>query len=342
MKKISIIVPCYNVEKYIDRCADSLVHQTIGEAALELIFVDDASTDGTWNRLCEWEKNYPESIVLIRCDKNGRQGTARNIGLQHATAEYISFMDSDDWVERDMYEKMLSIITETGVDVVAGLYQREGSDGKIYHEEKAYSGPADQICSVREGEQASLPPSSCCKLYRREIIFDNDLFFPEGLCYEDNYWMVLLSFYVRSFYVIGEVFYHYFVNFDSTVMKRDAVHHMDRLEIERMKLEELKRRGFYEKNRARLDFQFLRYYYINTLHIFFTRFEQLPYELICQMQDTVCQTVPDFAQNPYLDRLNWVEQFFLKTAGMSLSRQEFEEIGAGYRADLRAVEQGKM
>lgn len=109
MKKISVIIPCYNVEKEIDRCIQSLVDQTILLSQMELIFVDDASEDATMEKLSKWEEQYPESILVIHCEENGKQGTARNIGMQYATGEYIGFVDSDDYVEPEMYQKMCRI-----------------------------------------------------------------------------------------------------------------------------------------------------------------------------------------------------------------------------------------
>lgn len=70
-EKVSVIIPCYNVELYIDRCLNSVVNQTIGLDKLEIICVNDASTDGTWEKLCSWEKKYSENIILINCTENG-------------------------------------------------------------------------------------------------------------------------------------------------------------------------------------------------------------------------------------------------------------------------------
>ncbi len=101
-KLISIIIPCYNVQSYIDRCFQSLLAQTIDFDRLEIILVDDCSTDATWEKLTAIEAAYPESVMIIHCDENGHQGTARNIGLTYASAPYIGFVDSDDWIEPDM------------------------------------------------------------------------------------------------------------------------------------------------------------------------------------------------------------------------------------------------
>ena len=80
MKKVSVIIPCYNVESYIDRCFNSLVNQTIGMEHLELIFINDESTDCTMEKLLQYEQQYPENIILINFETNQRQGTARNTG----------------------------------------------------------------------------------------------------------------------------------------------------------------------------------------------------------------------------------------------------------------------
>ena len=107
MAEISIIIPCYNVEKYLMRCFLSLKNQTIGIENLELIFVDDASTDDTWDIIQKIENKYSQNVIAVHCDENGRQGRARNIGMTYATAEYIGFVDSDDWVEPNMFEILL-------------------------------------------------------------------------------------------------------------------------------------------------------------------------------------------------------------------------------------------
>ena len=101
MKKVSVIIPCYNAVKWLPKCFMSLVGQSIGIDNLELIFVNDASTDDgqTWNMLNEIEKAYPESIIIIDLPHNRRQGGARNEGLKYASGEYIAFVDADDWVE---------------------------------------------------------------------------------------------------------------------------------------------------------------------------------------------------------------------------------------------------
>lgn len=108
--KISVIVPCYNCAEYVSNCINSILNQTIGFENIELLLIDDASTDNTSDILKKYEERYPDNIGVILCEKNGRQGTARNIGLQYASGEYVSFVDSDDWIRSDMYERLLFIM----------------------------------------------------------------------------------------------------------------------------------------------------------------------------------------------------------------------------------------
>ena len=135
-KKISVIVPCYNVSEFIDRCVKSLTEQTIGIENMECIFVDDASTDDTLEKLLAWERKFPESILVIPCRENHRQGAARNIGLCHATGQYIGFVDSDDYVDAEMYEKMYQKAIDFCCDVVGSFSVRERRDGvRLYRDE---------------------------------------------------------------------------------------------------------------------------------------------------------------------------------------------------------------
>ena len=110
MKKISVIIPCYNIAPWIDRCMASIAVQTIGLDDLEVICIDDASTDGTWEHLQRWERKFPDHILLIRQDVNRRQGAARNLGLQYASAPYIAFVDGDDQLEPDYFEQLYAPI----------------------------------------------------------------------------------------------------------------------------------------------------------------------------------------------------------------------------------------
>ena len=128
--KISIILPCYNVEKYIKRCAKSLIEQSIGIENLELIFVNDASADLTLSMLAEIEQEYPNASLVINMPENRKQGAARNIGLQYANADYIGFVDYYDWIEPNMYEKLYLKMNEYNCDLASCYPFEDYPDGR--------------------------------------------------------------------------------------------------------------------------------------------------------------------------------------------------------------------
>ena len=115
MPKVSVIVPFYNVEKYIEKCLNSLVNQSLEE--IEIILVNDGSQDSSKEKAKEIEKKFPNKIKYYE-KANGGLGDARNFGIKYATGEYIAFLDSDDYVEPTMYEEMYEKAKQENADMV--------------------------------------------------------------------------------------------------------------------------------------------------------------------------------------------------------------------------------
>ena len=120
MKKVSVVVPVYNTEKYLDICLNSLVNQTIDD--IEIIIVNDGSTDNSIKIIKKYMKQYPEKIVLLD-QKNSGISVARNNGISIAKGEFIGFVDSDDFVELNMYENLYNAIKNTKSDIVVCDYK---------------------------------------------------------------------------------------------------------------------------------------------------------------------------------------------------------------------------
>lgn len=184
MEKISVIVPVYNTEKYLSRCVESILLQTYKN--LEIILVDDGSTDKS-GEICENYRAKDERIVVIH-KKNGGQADARNAGLEVVTGDYIAFVDSDDWLEKDIYEYCINLFKVTNCDIVD--YQCVFSDGKS--PTKTYiKGYKIEIIEGKEilrdylyrGQTEKAPFSVCRKLYKRSLF--EKIRFPEGKVNED-------------------------------------------------------------------------------------------------------------------------------------------------------------
>lgn len=335
-KKISIIIPCYNVQSHIDRCINSLVRQTIGIESLELVLIDDASSDGTLKRLYQWEKRFPESIIVIACQENGRQGTARNIGIQYASAPYIGYVDADDWVEVEMYQKLYEKAVESGAQVTACLMGRDYGDGNFCNV-KQYNGKKEELIVIDSEEERheflkyGIPGGVVTKIYQCDFLKKNDIIFPEHLAYEDNYFGALVSYAVESVYVVNKVFYHYYYNPESTVSARNSLHQLDRLQIELMKLKELRSRGYESEFHEEIYGEFLKLYYINSLHLIFTRFDELPYDVLEQMKECVLQQFPDYKQSKTYEELSSIEKGFLLSLETEMTREKWSNLASNYR-----------
>lgn len=304
--KISVIIPCYNVEKYVWDCYLSLKKQTLGIEHLEIIFVDDGSTDSTWQRLSEIEADCPDSIMIIHCEENVRMGTARNIGLTYAAAPYVAFLDSDDWVEPDMYEKMYNKAVEYGCDVVCCDFIRDHGE-PVSRTPVKESGKNDRLLlvdSIDKRKQFILAGSmgyvAWNKLLKKELLTENEIYFPEKVVYEDNYWCSALYLYACHVYILEEKLYHYRVNFQSTVLKQEQPYYRDFLTVNLLKWQEWEKRGMLQTYYEELVYDFLSTCYLGYLKLLFLRFRKPSFEEYSLLKQEVLIRVPDYAENPYL------------------------------------------
>lgn len=229
--KLSIIVPVYNVLPYIRKCIDSLLSQTIED--FEIILIDDGSSDGTADILAEYALHYPQKIKLKRVE-NGGQGRARNIGMEMARGEFLGFIDSDDWIAPDMYEKLYNKSAATGADVVVCEWLAVYPDGK---EELL---PA----CVQEHWLASAGSASN-KIFRREIVGDTK--FPSGLWYEDFYFSTMLMLKANAIEYVLEPLYMYRQSPASTMRNNNSAKNLDLIVILDMLAEYMLDNGFKEE-----------------------------------------------------------------------------------------------
>ena len=218
MPKISIIIPVYNSENYIERCMESLVNQTLED--IEIIVVDDGSTDNSYSILERFAKK--DSRIKIIQQENAKQGAARNNGLRNALGDYITFVDIDDWISLDFCEKMLSTIEKTGADFVVSSAYRIKSNGKkrkytYYDEEKIYTEQNDIIKTIKIPETWSV----WSKLYKKEIL--NNIFFEEGTYYEDIEFLLKAVNNTKKIATVPNTYYYYFSNPTSTIKSKHSI-----------------------------------------------------------------------------------------------------------------------
>ena len=181
MKKVSIIVPVYNVEKYLAKCLDSLVNQTLED--VEFIVVDDGSKDNSQQIIDEFQTKYPDKIKSF-VKKNGGLSDARNFGLDRARGEYIGFVDSDDYVTAEMFEEMYSLAQKYDAEMVICNLQKVDENGKILQKLTQVPNMPEKIDLAKNLSVFSdLGYFACNKLFRREL-FENKRF-KKGVHFED-------------------------------------------------------------------------------------------------------------------------------------------------------------
>lgn len=174
-KAISIIMPCYNTEKYIGKTLASLFGQTMQD--FELVFINDGSTDGTLDILKECRDKYPDRVQIIDKENEG-QSKARNVGLDHATGEYVVFLDSDDYIDIDYLETLYKAAVDNNSEMVLSGQHKVDEHGNTIAN---INYPVDKYpgYSLRR-----LNPHG--KLYKRSFLDKHNIRFAEGKLYEDN------------------------------------------------------------------------------------------------------------------------------------------------------------
>lgn len=204
---VSVIIPIYNVEQYLEKCLDSVINQTYKD--LEIICVNDCSPDNSAQILLEYAQRDTR-IKIVNREKNGGVSAARNTGLDEAKGEYVYFIDSDDWIDLDYIEKMVSAITFSKTDVVVNTnviqeFENKPSKklvfGDLEIEENAFVDADNAINNIMW--------ASWAQLWDRKFLVKNGLGFLEGHIYEDMHFSPVAYSYMDKIYAIAASAYHY-------------------------------------------------------------------------------------------------------------------------------------
>lgn len=227
MKRLSIILPIYNVEKFLRICVQSIVEQTDFEN-YEVLLVDDGSTDGS-GRICdEFAGRY--SNITAYHKENGGVSSARNYGLQRAVSEYVMFVDPDDCIKCDILQTLLEASYTSHCDVLLADAVYMDEDGRYVRNripdlrhvgmlpDKLYTGE-DAVRAQLQGGMLQITVWS--GIYRRKFLTDNDLWFDEGIIHEDELWTPKMLLLARSVIYKDTKFYCYRIRSNSIMRKED-------------------------------------------------------------------------------------------------------------------------
>ncbi len=336
MKKISVIIPCYNVENHIDRCISSIESQTIGISDIELILVDDASDDNSYIKLKTWEEKYPDDIILIQHESNHGQSTARNTGLLHSSCDYIAFIDGDDWVDPLYLERMYKIAVTESCDLIQCGFIRETAASPVIADSS--NTVAEKNCEIINIESEEIrktiltnkkvSSNAPFKLIKKTLLTDNQIFFYDGLKYEDIAFGILLSMYSQKLCILPDKMYHYRVNESSTVLKKNESYHIDLISVWINLWSELNARGFYLTYKDEFELEFVYSCIMIFWKILALRFDNAPYsyyKLLCSLSKNF---IPDIQNNTYINHgsLGELHMLLLSSVLKEVDNNDFHRI----------------
>lgn len=255
---LSVIVPVYNTEKYLRRCMDALVGQTIDHSIFEIIAVNDGSTDSSLEILNEYKEKYPD-IVKVFSKENGGQATARNMGIELASGDYVGFADSDDYVDRTMFEKLYSKAVSKDADLVECHYHsmlelgEQDKDGLPKYKEIGTNG---KISSHKDVRELFFNPqvSPWNKIYKRKCLIEGNVKFPEGVIYEDTSFYIKALPYIKRQEYIDEKLVYYCVRNNSTMTANNGKRVGDIFTVLKDMLDYYREKKLFSSYRKELEF----------------------------------------------------------------------------------------
>lgn len=292
MAKISVIIPVYNVEKYIGQCLESVVGQSLPE--IEIICVDDKCTDNSMETVRKFARK-DKRIKILTHSKNKGLSAARNTGLKESSAPYVMFLDSDDWYDADMCAKMLNAMESSKADIaVCGIKvvyeaceEYKESDDRYYRIN--FSGKQE----VSDEILLNTAVSACNKIYRKDFLDKFDISFPDGLKYEDVYFYNVYMCHARSIFFLDEKLFirrRRDGSIMSMTFERKDSSSVDQLTIALRFFDYLQKHNLYERKKD---------YFLNL----FVRCLNFSFKYASSEKDKkkICKTVLKFMQKKHFD-----------------------------------------
>lgn len=302
MPKVSVIVPVYNVEQYLDKCLNTLVNQTLED--IEFVVVNDGATDNSKNIILDYKEKYPNKIVYVE-KENGGLSDARNYGMPYTKGDYIAFLDSDDYVELDMYEKLYNKAIETDADMVECDFYWEYPNKKVHDQNAIYKNESDMYSRPRV--------VAWNKLYKRDVLLNSGILFPKGLRYEDVEFCYKMLPQLKKIELVSEPLVHY-IQRDNSITSvqnektKDIFYILDNI------LAYYKQKGLYEKYEQELEYMHTRILLSSSLkRMVKIQDKTIRKRLLQETIDKVYNTFPNWKKNKILNENKTPKNRYLKS-----------------------------
>ncbi|WP_189645208.1 glycosyltransferase [Pectobacterium aquaticum] len=211
---LSVIVPVFNAEKYLDKCLLSIINQTFED--IEIVCIDDGSTDRSLSILLKY--SALDNRIKVISQRNSGIAYTRNVGLKNSTAKYITFVDSDDYIELNTYEYALAFFQDPHIDIVHwGVNLVKENENAITYSDEYTTHKFTGKKEINSHIIKKMDVYLWNKIIKKEIIIDNDIQFPSGLLYEDHVFLLMYLIYSNNIYFIKEKLYYY-ISHQSSIM----------------------------------------------------------------------------------------------------------------------------
>ena len=302
MKSVSVIVPFYNVENYIEKCLQTLVGQTLDD--IEIILVNDGSKDRSKIVVDKFLKQYPEKIVYLE-KENGGLSDARNYAIPYAKGEYIAFLDSDDYVEKTMYKDMYELAKKEDSDMVECNFYWEYPDKKKEDVGIVYNGKKEMLEKIRV--------VAWNKLIRKEVLEKSKVLFPKGLRYEDVEFTYKLIPYLDKISFLKKPCVHY-IQREGSISNNQNERNKEIFDILANVIDFYKANNLYDEYKDELEYVYIRYAFCSSLlRIVKIKDEFVQRKLLDLTWEKVNTTFPEWKKNPVLKKKKDLKSIYLKT-----------------------------
>jgi len=295
---VSVIVPIYNVEAYIADCIHSLLDQTLQE--IEIIAVDDRGTDQSMDIVRKIQVSHPRGsiIKIVQMPQNSRAGMARNAGIDHAQGTYIGFVDSDDWVESDMFEELYNTAIKEDSDVCFSNAVKEYPNGKTSILSHPQVEPGVFTHEKKIKMLSKYTTAFWTAVYKRSFWNDNNIRFPKEK-YEDSFIAPLVIIYAQKFSYIQKSFYHYVIRENSICTTVDDTKYQHKIQLFNKLVSTLKDRNLYEKFKNEIDYIYIKKAYLIALLNYVVNSEKPQIKTISSIHSEVNRIIPNYRNNKY-------------------------------------------
>ena len=302
MPKVSIIVPFYNVERYIEKCLETLVNQTLED--IEIILVNDGSKDKSIEIVNKFLEKYPEKLVYFE-KENGGLSDARNYAIPYAKGEYIAFLDSDDYVEKDMYEKMYQLAKEENSDMVECDFYWEYPEKTKIDTGAIYNGKKEMLEKVRV--------VAWNKLIKREILEKAKIEFPKGYRYEDVEFTYKLIPYLEKVSFLKKPCIHY-IQRENSISNSQNERTKEIFDVLDHVIRYYKEKGIYDEYKEEIEYIYARYLLCSSLlRMVKIEDKKIREELLNKTWINLNEKFPNWKKNKILRKNKSGKDFYMKT-----------------------------